>query len=71
MRKIARSKAIQSGVLQTTGGLLIVTGAFSAQSSGSVSGWSLAIALIIGFYFLGTGVWRTRAAVALPRDKKK
>jgi hypothetical protein len=68
-REITRSRAIQSGVLQIFGGFLIVVGTFAARSDG-YTGWQGWAGFAVASYFLIVGAWRTRAALALPADKK-
>ncbi len=65
-KKISRSRAIQSGVLQVLGGVLILAGVVGG--GGLSAGWQGWLGLAVSFYFAATGGYRTYEALKLPRD---
>ena len=65
-KKISRSRAIQSGVLQMLGGILIFAG---VAGSGSVGGtWQNWLGTGVSIYFAATGGYRLVEALKMPRD---
>jgi hypothetical protein len=68
-QKITRSRAIQSGLLQMLGGVLIFTGVLA---SGAVRefGWQAGVGTAVSFYFVAAGGYRAYIAFTTPAIKK-
>ena len=66
-KEISRSRAMNAGLLQSFGGLLLSVGAFGAYADGSL--WQAGLAAVAGIYFLATGSFRWNEARKSPKQK--
>ncbi|MEY4347826.1 MAG: hypothetical protein RIS43_245 [Actinomycetota bacterium] len=65
---VTRKRAIQSGIMQCLGGLLILVGVLGSRSETSPT-IAISVGTIVGIYFLATGSYRTRQALQMKADK--
>lgn len=66
-KQISRARAIQSGILQVLGGVLILAGVLGG-GGGLSGGWTSWLGLGVSIYFAATGGYRTVEAFKMPKD---